>query len=237
MKRIPTPELLDTDAGTPAEIAASLSDLSRINRWFGGTETTVQLVQRVAKACGAPGVPARRKDETPIPPSSSLSLLEVAAGSGYVPRVVQERLSRRGVRLDVTLLDRVASHIGNGGRSVVGDALTIPFRDSSFDVVSSVLFAHHLCPDELVRFVTESLRVCRKAVVINDLIRDPIHLALVYCGFPLYRSRLTRKDAPASVRQAYTLDEMRDILHQTNATRFEIDSYYLYRMGVIAWKP
>jgi ubiquinone/menaquinone biosynthesis C-methylase UbiE len=236
MKRIPTPELLDTDAGTPAEIAASLSDLTRINRWFGGTGTTERLVERVAQACGAPGVSARRTGETPVPPSSSLSLLDVAAGSGYVPRVAKERLSRRGIRLDVTLLDRAATHVGNGRRSVVGDALTLPFRDSSFDVVSSVLFVHHLSPDELVRFVTESLRVCRKAVVINDLIRDPIHLALVYSGLPLYRSRLTRNDAPASVRQAYTQDEMRDILRQTNAAHVEIDAYYLYRMGVIAWK-
>src|SRR5205807_1974032 len=85
-------------------------------------------------------------------------------------------------------------------------------------------FAHHLSPDQLVRFVNESLRVCRKAVFINDLIRDPIHLTLVYCGFPLYRSRLTRNDAPASVRQAYTQDEMRDILSRTNAARGEIVS-------------
>jgi hypothetical protein len=220
MKRMPTLELLDTDAGTPAEIAASLADLRRINRWFGGTGTTAQLVRRVARTTGA----------------RSLSLLEVAAGSGYVPHAARDRLSQDGIRLDVTLLDRAASHVGNGGSSVVGDALTLPFRDSSFDLVSSVLFAHHLSPEELVRFVEESLRVCRQAVLINDLIRDSIHLALVYSGFPLYRSRLTRNDAPASVRQAYTLEEMRDILRRTNAARVEIDSYYLYRMGVIAWK-
>ena len=59
---------------------------------------------------------------------------------------------------------------------------------------------------------------------------------MVYSGFPLYRSRVTRNDAPASVRQAYTLDEMREMLRRTNAARVEIDSYYLYRMGVIAWK-
>ncbi|MGC2196681.1 MAG: methyltransferase domain-containing protein [Terriglobales bacterium] len=236
MKRIPTLELLDTDAGTPAEVAASLADLRRINRWFGGTGTTVRLVQQVAQACGAPGIPARRTGEMPVPPSFPLSLLEVASGSGYVPRAARDRLAKDGIHLDVTLLDRHASHVGNGGRSVVGDALTLPFRDSSFDVVSSVLFAHHLFPDELVRFVEESLRVCRKAVLINDLIRHPIHLALVYSGFPLYRSRLTRNDAPASVRQAYTREEMRDILSRTNAARVEIDSYYLYRMGVIAWK-
>ena len=70
MKRVPTAEMLDSDSGTPAEVAASLADLRRINRWFGGVATTENMVARVAR-------------ETK---QSSLSLLEVAAGSGYVPR-------------------------------------------------------------------------------------------------------------------------------------------------------
>src|SRR5947199_5866128 len=37
--------------------------------------------------------------------------------------------------------------------------------------------------------------------LINDLVRSWLHLAFVYTGMPLYRSRLTRHDAPASVRQ------------------------------------
>ena len=234
MKRLPTPELLDLDAGTPAEVAASLADLELINRWFGGTSTTARMIERVAQACEAqsPVASGRRKDGDPI----SLSLLDVAAGSGYVVQVVEQVLQRKRIHLDFALLDRAASHVGNGGRSLVGDALALPFRDASFDLVSSVLFAHHLSPDELVQFINESLRVCRRAVLINDLIRDPLHLALVYCGFPLYRSRLTRNDAPASVRQAYTQDEMDGMLRRTNAARVEINSYYLYRMGVIAWK-
>jgi hypothetical protein len=36
MKRVVIPELLDSDAGTPAEIATELRDLWRINSWFGG---------------------------------------------------------------------------------------------------------------------------------------------------------------------------------------------------------
>ena len=67
MKRVPTPELLDTDAGTEAEVNASLGDLRRINRWFGGIATTEDMVERVAREIKA----------------SSLSLLEVAAGNGY----------------------------------------------------------------------------------------------------------------------------------------------------------
>jgi ubiquinone/menaquinone biosynthesis C-methylase UbiE len=224
MKRVVTPELLDTDSGTPAEVAASLGDLRRINRWFGGIATTEDMVGRVARDIK----------------SSSLSMLEVAAGSGYVPRLTQDRLRRRGLNLQVTLLDRVLSHLNysrqNGNSSVAGDALSLPFRDSSFDLLSCTLFAHHLAPLQIVRFVNEALRVCRVAVLINDLVRHPLHMTLVYAGIPLYRSRLTRHDAPASVRQAYTPDEMRELLAQTRAAKVEIHRHYLFRMGVIASK-
>jgi ubiquinone/menaquinone biosynthesis C-methylase UbiE len=165
-----------------------------------------------------------------------LSLLEVAAGSGDVAHAARTTLADRGMALSVTLLDRSASHIGNGGRSVVGDALALPFDNASFDLVSCGLFVHHLAPNEVVRFVNESLRVCRRAVLINDLIRHPLHLAMVYAGWPLYRSRLTRHDAPASVRQAYTIPEMQDILRGTTATRVDVMRHYLFRMGVIVWK-
>jgi hypothetical protein len=220
MKHVPTTELLDSDAGTPAEVAASLADLRMINRRFGGRETTLRMVERVAQATQ----------------STSLSLLEVAAGSGDVPSWTRDSLAADGIRLDVTLLDRSASHVGNGGRSIVGDALALPFRDASFDLVGCGLFAHHLSPDQLIRFMNEGLRVCRRAVLINDLIRHALHLAMVYAGSPLYGSRLTRHDAPASVKQAYTIQEMQAILRRTPAARVDIDRHYLFRMGVIAWK-
>lgn len=220
MKRVVTAELLDTDSGTPAEVAASLGDLRRFNRWLGGISTTEEMIRRVVRGRTA----------------SSLSLLEVAAGSGYVPETVRERLQSHGLKLQVTLLDRAPSHLNGGNRAVAGDALALPFRDASFDLVSCTLFAHHLSPDELVHFVNEGLRVCRNAVLINDLVRRSLHLSLVYAGLPLYRSRITRHDAPASVRQAYTPDEMQALLKRTRALRTEIHRHYLFRMGVIAWK-
>lgn len=221
MRRTVIPELLDSDAGTPSEIAASLSDLNRINRWFGGIMTTEFLVERVAGELTA----------------KSLSLLEVAAGAGAVPTAVTAALARIGVQIEVTLLDRATSHLKNGHRrAVAGDALALPFSDGSFDLVSSSLFVHHLAPHEVVRFVNEGLRVCRAAVLINDLVRHPAHLGLVYAGMPLYRGRLTRHDAPASVRQAYTVNEMRDLLRKSQAARVEITRHFLFRMGVIVWK-
>jgi ubiquinone/menaquinone biosynthesis C-methylase UbiE len=221
MRRVVIHELLDTDSGTPAEIATALSDLRNINQWFGGVDTTQSMVAEVAQKTG----------------TSSLSLLEVAAGAGYVPLSASARLRESGLDLQVTLLDRAASHLNkNGHPAVAGDALALPFANESFDVVSCCLFAHHLEPAELIQFVNEGLRVCRIAVIINDVVRDPIHLALVYLSLPLYRSRFTHHDAPASVRRAYTVAEMHQMLGQTTAVKVDVERHRLFRMGATAWK-
>jgi len=220
MKRVAIPELLDTDSGSPAEIAASLSDLNRINRWFGGISTTTSMIRRVAQKFGV----------------LSLSMLEVAAGSGYVPERARQKLVHDGIELKVTLLDRAPSHLVNGNRAIAGDVLALPFRDASFDLVGSVIFLHHLSPEQVIQSVNEALRVSRTVVLINDVVRHPMHLALVYAGLPLFRSRLTHHDAPASVRQAYTTAEIRDLLKRTSAARVEIHRHYLFRMGVMVWK-
>jgi len=137
----------------------------------------------------------------------------------------------------VTLLDRARSHLLPGNRAVVADALALPFPDGAFDLVSCSLFAHHLQPDDLGRFAREALRVSRCAVLINDLIRHPLHLALVYAGFPLMRSYVSRADGVVSVRRAYVPEEMRAIISSNSSSpRMEIRRRYLFRMGVIVWK-
>ena|SRR5580704_2224167 len=224
MRRVVIPELLDTDTGTPAEIAAALTDLRHINQWFGGIAATESMIAEV-----------RRKLDV-----SSLSLLEVAAGAGYVPQTASARLRSLGIKLQVTLLDRAHSHLknnsGNGTSAVAGDALALPFADQSFDLVSCCLFIHHLEPHQVVQFVNEGLRACRAAVIINDVVRNPVHLALVYVSLPLYRSQFTHHDAPASVRRAYTIAEMHEMLRQTTAASVDIERRPLFRMGAIAWK-
>jgi ubiquinone/menaquinone biosynthesis C-methylase UbiE len=154
-----------------------------------------------------------------------------------VPRIARSQLVRKGITLEVTLLDRRRSHLVPGNRSVVADALALPFPEGSFDLVSCGLFAHHLDPAELARFVNQGLRVSRTAVLINDLVRHPLHLALVYAGFPLMRSYVSRADGVASVRRAYVPEEVRQIvLSGKMAAKIQISRHYLYRMGVIVWK-
>ena len=221
MRRVTTPELLDTDACPRREVETSLRDLCRINRWFGGVSTTRSLIEQVAAR-------TRKKQ---------LSVLEVAAGHGEVPQLAARELASRGIEVSITLLDRMRSHLLPGNHSVVADALALPFPNGSFDVVSCSLFAHHLEPCELKRFAAEALRVSRWALLINDLVRHRLHLALVYAGFLMMRSHISRLDGVASVRRAYEPEEMRSLLSSNPCSdSIEISRHYLFRMGVIAWK-
>ncbi|MDT8067543.1 MAG: methyltransferase domain-containing protein [Terriglobia bacterium] len=222
MKRVPQHELLDDDLGTSAEICASLSDLRHINIWFGGIATTRSLLRNAMHKAGL----------------TSATVLEVASADGFCIRQAAKSLEHDGLQFRITLLDRKESHLAstNGFRTVVGDALHLPFDDRSFDFISCGLFIHHLSPEDVVRFGCESLRVCRHAVLINDLRRSAAHLALVYLGFPLFRSRITRHDGPASVRQSYGPAEISDLLKKTHARSIEITNHYLYRMAVTVWK-
>src|SRR5215831_5123555 len=154
MKRLVVSELLDSDSGTPREVADSLADLRMLNRHFGGVRTMCALIREVAK---------RRN-------LKAVDWLDVAGGAGDVATLTTECLGREGITVRPVVIDRALSHMDSNHVNVCGDALALPFREESFDVVGSSLFVHHLEPDEIARFIGESLRVARHAVVINDLI-------------------------------------------------------------------
>ena len=221
MKRVVVEELLDSDAGTPAEVAGSLKDLRMFNSLFGGVHTMASLLRRVAQKRGL----------------KQISWVDVAGGEGYVATRAQRSLARSGISSQPVILDRAPTHLGNTHPAVCGDALALPFRGNSFDAVGCSLFLHHLEPDQIVRFAREGLRVARHAFLVQDLQRHPLHLGLSYIGAPLYRSRITRHDAPASVGRAYTVEEIRKILSGVApAANIEIKKFFLFRMGVIIWK-
>jgi SAM-dependent methyltransferase len=222
MRRVDRPEILDSDACSAEEVEAALAVIGRINRRFGGVSTSQKLVEQAARDAGLDRV----------------SVLEVGAGTGDVPETVRHNLAQCGLMLDITLLDRARSHLPSRGHSIVADALKIPFADGSFDMVACNLFAHHLSPEQLRCFVNDALRVCRHAVLINDLVRHPIHLALVFASFPLMRSRVAWVDGLTSVRRAYTPLEIRRMVEDqlVAPVRVHIFRQYLFRMGVTIWK-
>jgi hypothetical protein len=222
LKRIPQCEELDDNALSPEAAVESLGDLRRVNRWFGGVSTTAFLLRHAMQGSGL----------------RSASVLEVAAGDGYSIMRAAKRLKEENLKVEPLCLDRrgLRHEACCCERSMVGDALDLTFPAASFDFVSCGLFVHHLAPEKVIQFVNGALTVARRAVLVNDLRRSSLHLALVYAGMPIFRSAIAFRDGIASVRQAYTLDELRDLMRQTKAAHSEVRTRYLLRMGAIAWK-
>lgn len=222
MKRVPQRELLDDYTLSTEAAQESLGDLRLVNRWFGGVRTTTRLLRRAMRTAQL----------------RSASVLEVAAGDGYSIARAADCLNRENLTVDPLCLDRRELHHEAHccKRTVVGDALELPFPPASFDFVSCALFVHHLAPSEVVAFIDGALQVARHAVLINDLRRSRPHLMLVYAGMPIFRSPIAYSDGLASVRQAYTMRELSALIRQTQAASFEIRKQYLFRMGAIVWK-
>jgi ubiquinone/menaquinone biosynthesis C-methylase UbiE len=225
MERVVESEWLDTDLGTPEEIDDALRGISLANRRFGGVGLHARLLQRAL---------ARVFQETPA------HILEVASGRADV---LQEALLRLGCAVDVTLLDRSADHLPDPRawsaqlrrpHVLAGDALDLPFPDSSVDIVSSCLFLHHLEPPQIMRYLAEAQRVARVAVVINDLERSALHYRLAQLNRIIDPSRISRHDGPVSVRRAYTRGELARLLTNTGGS-FHLERAWLYRLGAVLW--
>jgi ubiquinone/menaquinone biosynthesis C-methylase UbiE len=206
-RRTDAVELLDGPLDDQAALAGNLRDLGRVNRRLGGVRLSASAIEALA---------AHRVD---------LSLLDVGTGGADIPLALIERAQRRGRRLRVVGLDvrpeilAAAVHerpelaASTGLQLHVGDGRHLGYPDRSFDVAHASLVLHHLDPEDAVRVLREMGRVARLGVVVNDLERSRLGLlGALLIGHLFTGNRLTRHDAPLSVRRAYRAPEMASML-------------------------
>lgn len=202
-------ELLD-QAGRhlPADVlCGNLRDIRRANRWFGGTRAVITTL-----------APLLHKQDAAAP----LSILDVATGSADIPIALAKwaRRERRDVRIVATDLQPNVLAVANAdveATSIVveqADALNLPYPDDAFDVVTLSLALHHFEPDDALRVLREMARVGSRVMIVNDLERSWSGYAGAWLfGHLLTTNRMTRHDAPLSVRRAYTRQEALALAH------------------------
>jgi SAM-dependent methyltransferase len=155
--------------------------------------------------------------------SSALSgwLLDVGTGPGGIPLKLVRRCPRlRAVGIDRSLnmvraARQAALEQGVAGRAffLVADARNIAFPDGCFDIVLSNSVLHHL--HDPLPVLNEMARLAKPSgmVLLRDL-RRPSRLAFpLHVGwFGRYYRGLMKKLYVDSVRAAYTVDELRQLL-------------------------
>lgn len=226
MLRVPSQEWLDDDLGTTEEIRQSFDDLWRINRWLGGASGCLHLLNRYFARSG----------------SRQARILDVGAGDSRLAAYLQSELARSKRSAHFVALDRRLSHLRNGNGSsgklsqIVADVSRLPFAVNSFDVVICNLFLHHFPEDEAVELLCRLAAIASQAVLINDLERNLLPYIFIRLAWPFARSRITRHDAAASVRQAYTKEELANLAERAGFTDFEVQRLPAYRLGLALWK-
>lgn len=193
-------ELLDDLEAPAGAVRASLRNIARSNRWFGGTAAVRYGVARLLRGARP----------------ASLSVLDVGTGLGDVPWAIVRWLTPLGTRVAPIGVERhpvAARAAADGGlATILGDGRRLPLRDRSVDVVVLSQVAHHFDPPALRALVAEASRVARRGVVVADLRRSQIaawgfQVASRVLGF----DRWTRTDGVRSIARGFTADAL---LHQ-----------------------
>jgi hypothetical protein len=195
-------EMMDRPAPV-GEMAGCLGAITRLNGLFGGRWLTLRHVRGLLDA---------------VPADKLVTVLDVGAGAADVPIALVRWARGAGRRIRVFALDRDSATLRYARVHVTGypeitllqgDALALPVRPGSVDVVISALTLHHLDPGQAARYLAETDAAARLGWVVNDLVRGRAAHALVWLLTRVFsRSRMARHDGPMSVLRSYTPPEV-----------------------------
>lgn len=229
LPRCDEPELLDGAIQDAGELAENFRDIERVNQLLGGTSTILRHLPRMIDATSR---------EAPI------RLLDLATGSADIPVAIDRWAAKRKIEIAIVASDRSKDVLElakqrtahHPGISIARyDARSIPLPDRSFDIVLCSLSLHHFTPDDAVRVLGEMRRLARTGFILNDLSRSRTGYVAAWIGAHLTtRNRLTRHDAPLSVRRAYTPAELDTLLHRAGILDAAISRNFWFRMAAIA---
>ena len=222
------PELMDESGLDQRELAENLRDIRRVNRFFGGTATTMRHLRPLLDR-----VPADRE----------AVILDLATGSADIPLAAARWAERcgRSVRIvasDISdqMLDAARNHLaGHPGIALERyDARAVTLPDGGVDIVLCSLALHHLPPADALRVLTEMDRLARVGFVLNDLARSRLGFVAAWVAAHVTtRNRLTRHDAPLSVLRAYTPNELGDLFAQARINGVTIARHPWFRMAAV----
>jgi ubiquinone/menaquinone biosynthesis C-methylase UbiE len=121
--------------------------------------------------------------------------------------------------------------------SVRGDALALPFRDKSVDVVICSQVLHHFPEPEARKLISEMNRVARVRVVISDLRRSIVAAgALWVASFVLKFHSVSRHDGVVSIMRGFLPRELADLVASATGERPRVRRRRNFRVTA-SWRP
>jgi ubiquinone/menaquinone biosynthesis C-methylase UbiE len=216
---------LDGPSCPVALARATLKDIARSNRWFGGRAAVWFGVRELLGRGTAGRIP--------------VSVLDVGAGAGDIATFLVRRGREHGLSLRVIGLDchRAAAQLcrERSVPSTVADVWSLPFRDRDFDVIILSQVLHHFRPDAAVQLLRVLSRLARRGLVVADLQKSAAAAAGIWlAGWALGFHPVTRRDGVTSVRRGFSFRGLSELLLAAGM-RSEVHARPGYRLVAI-WR-
>ncbi|MCU7493933.1 MAG: methyltransferase domain-containing protein [Ignavibacteria bacterium] len=217
LKRSFNKEIIDDFAISGERLERALSELKVINYFLGGNSVSRKGISDLNRM-------SRFTDSTKI--------LDMGSGASDL----FFRLKTNGKITDLVSADlnlqacRFTRELHPGAKVVCCNALMLPFKKNSFDIVHASLFFHHFREQEILDILEQSYLLAEQGIVINDLRRSVPALAGIKVLTRLFsKSSMVKNDAPLSVKRGFTKRELKSIFSNFADCRFVIKRKWAFR--------
>jgi 2-polyprenyl-3-methyl-5-hydroxy-6-metoxy-1,4-benzoquinol methylase len=195
-------EMMDRPQPVSAELERDLKRIRQLNRWFGSYRLVLSFMRRWLR------------------PGARLRVVDLATGSGDIPRLIADYAREIGAQVEINALDRqpatleVARKLSTGYPEISYRETDILEWDSvgTYDVVLCTLALHHFSDEDAVTVLRRCRELSRKRVLVSDLRRGFLLQAGVHLLTALiFREEMTRHDARLSAARAFSFTELGDL--------------------------
>ena len=217
------PELMDRPQPVSAELEGDLRNIRQLNRWFGSHRLVSQFVRRW------------------IEPGDKLRIVDLATGSGDIPRLIVDYARKIGAEVEIDAVDKQLATLEIARRLSVdypeilySEANILEWQTArAYDIVFCSLALHHFSDEEAVRVLRRCRELSRKFALVSDLRRGLVATAGVYFLTALiFREPMTRFDARLSAERAFSFVEMRELATQAGWKNFGRKKFRFARQAV-----
>jgi 2-polyprenyl-3-methyl-5-hydroxy-6-metoxy-1,4-benzoquinol methylase len=204
------PELMDRPQPVSGELEVDLRNLRQLNRYFGSYRLIKYFLRRWLK------------------PNSQMRILDLATGSGDIPRFIVDYARKVGAHVKIDAVDQQASTVEIArGLSVAYPEIEFPegniltFAREPYDMVLCSLALHHFSEADAVAVLKRCHELSKRYVLVSDLRRGALATIGVFLltGL-LFRETMTRIDARLSAERAFSFHEFRILAERAGWTNF-----------------
>jgi SAM-dependent methyltransferase len=216
------PELMDRPQPVTPELASDLRNLRKLNRYFGSYRLIEHFLRRW------------------IQPRTRMRILDLATGSGDIPRLIVDYARNAGATVTVDAVDQQPSTL-EIARSLScaypeieffeGDVLS--FGDAGYDVVLCSLALHHFEEETAVELLRRCRDLSKRYVLVSDLRRGLLATVGVYLlTAMIFREPMTRTDARLSAERAFSFREFRSLAERAGWKNFGHRKFAFARQAI-----